>query len=237
MAASNISDKDMILLMYGETFDKQLYREWKKGKVIPVPFAVPVSAAGLAHLSDGVKARLSPSYLNVNFSSWQQTSVAPGAPTLPTLVSTVAVNSNTTKTELLYNHDGFKWFSDFRIFVRYAPPHTYRTFVLHLPNDGFFYTEKSDSDQDVATSNVNNPRHITNCYNGWFLLKDEVWDRLVPILTYMTNWLGTTAVDKKIMYHAVNNRVDIIVSCPVNKVAFEISFEQRFAMEMKEGFW
>ena len=52
MAASNISDEDMILLMYGETFDKQLNREWRKGQVIPVPSAVPVSATGLAQLSD-----------------------------------------------------------------------------------------------------------------------------------------------------------------------------------------
>ena len=138
---------------------------------------------------------------------------------------------------MLYNHDGFKWFSDFRTFVRYEPPHTYRTVVLHLPNDGFFYTEKSGSDKDVTKSNVENPQHVVNCFNGWFLLEDEVWETLAPIFTYMTNWLGTTAVEKKVLYHAEKNRVDIIASCSVNKVAFEISFEQRFAMEMKEGFW
>ena len=87
--SDDISDEDTINLMYGEAFDKKLYREWKKGEVIPVPFAVPVSAAALAHLSDGVKARLCPSYLNVNFAAWQQTSVAPGTPTLPTLASTL----------------------------------------------------------------------------------------------------------------------------------------------------
>lgn len=92
--ASNISDDDdMILLMYGESFDRRLYREWSRGNNIvhvTVPFAVPVSRSALAHLSDGgVKARLSPSYLNDNFASWQRTSVAAGAPTLPTLESTL----------------------------------------------------------------------------------------------------------------------------------------------------
>ena len=91
MAASNISDEDMIRLMYGEAFDVKLSREWKKGKVVAVPSAVPISAFALSRLSDGVKARLSPSYLNVNFASWQQTIVAPGAPTLPTLASTLVI--------------------------------------------------------------------------------------------------------------------------------------------------
>jgi hypothetical protein len=54
---------------------------------------------------------------------------------------------------------------------------------------------------------------------------------------YTTNWLGTRTVNKKIMYPTDNNCIDIIVRNPVSKIAFKISFEQCFAMEMKGDFW
>ena len=81
---------DMILLHFDETFDKKpLYKAWKKGQVVQVPFAQPVSAEDLDSLPHGAKARLNLSYLNENFASWLSTSMAEGAPTFPTLESTL----------------------------------------------------------------------------------------------------------------------------------------------------
>ena len=47
--------------------------------------------------------------------------------------------------DILYDHDGFKWFSDYQVFVRYDTSVPFRTFAIHLPSDGFFY-----KGQDVA---------------------------------------------------------------------------------------
>jgi hypothetical protein len=100
--------------------------------------------------------------------------------------------------DLLYGETLLDW----RSFVRYNGPNTERVFVIHFPNDGFFYVEKNLSDPDVNESDVANYRHQQNCYDGWFLLGDSDWQDLAPISAFMEAWLSSTNIEKKMLPHS-----------------------------------
>jgi hypothetical protein len=237
MTESDVTQRGMINSLYGETLIENKHRRWLRGHWVNTPSAVPIPRGLLEGLQDGVKKRHSVGYLNENFASWTLALGQNPGLQLPTANFIFSTTTNSTKTEMLYDHGGFRWFSDWRSFVRYNGPITERVFVIRFPNDGFFYVEKNMSDPDVNESDVANYRHQKTCYDGWFLLGDSAWQDLAPISAFMEAWLGSTNIEKEIVYHADANRVDICVRCLTRLLSFEFSFEQRHPKVIRKGFW
>lgn len=241
--ASRFDESSMVALMHVESIPKASYKEWlaeKNRKLSPVK-----PASSLEDMDTPTKKRHDISYISENFKSWTECVQREGFPIqLPSFQAVEAATANALPIQgtipIDYSRDGLDWRSDIRVCLSVDSRGVmWKNFVVHLPNDGFFYVDESLL--PVLATNKRNPKHMNTCSEGWAYLDQCLWPKLMPFEQFARQWFGyddTKKLQRQIMYNDVSNRMDVSLRCPETNVGIDFVFEPGYPVpEVPEDFW
>ena len=238
---SRFDESSMVALMYVESIPQASYQEWmaeKSKKLSPIK-----PAASLKDMDTFTKKRHDIAYICDNLMSWSSRVSRESCPiTLPTFQEVQAAEGGNVPLPIDYDRDGLTWRSDIRICLLVDNKDVlWKNFVVHLPNDGFFYVDEGLL--PVLATDERNSRHMKSCSEGWAYLDQCLWPKLAPFEIFARQWFGYNDDDNKklqrqILYNDVKNRMDICLRCPATKVGIDFSFEPGYPVpEVPEEFW
>jgi hypothetical protein len=226
----------MLRLLYVESVKKEVYNQWlcdRSGKLHPISSA---TEKNLKDMDTPTKERHDIGYISQNLESWKLSAEAAPTACIPTFDEVKAAKDTTVPTELEYERDGLVWRSDCHVEVLSKGAVPLRRLVLHFPNDGFFYVDESLL--PVLAGDQCNDRHENTCREGWAFLDQQVWPKLTAFETFVREWFGydeSNKIQRQIVYHGDENRMDICLLCPETNVAVDFVFKPGFPVP--EEFW
>jgi hypothetical protein len=229
----------IIKLLYLELVRKDEYKQWLED-----PTYVGKALTKKRKLDDfppEFQRRFDISHLNHNLDAWQARLPQLSTPFYSYAdVSSMAEQSPSRVFE--YFLDELEWECEYSVKVREsANGNTWKTLVIHLPNDGYFYINGVQMEEFLRKADIPNNHHRNTRHQGWSLLKKTIWEKILPVETFMVAWFGENCtferMEKTIRYHADANRVDICMRHMDRFVGFEFSFEHSYPVALDDDWW